>query len=73
MAIIVLVAVGGIADELVDAIKQRMARLTIGAGTDASSERGPLITAAHRDKVAPMLPEQPVKVPPLWCRSRAPV
>jgi malonate-semialdehyde dehydrogenase (acetylating)/methylmalonate-semialdehyde dehydrogenase len=52
MAVSVLVAVGGIADELVDAIKQRMTGLTIGAGTDAASEMGPLITAAHRDKVA---------------------
>ncbi len=52
MAVSVLVAVGGIADELVNAIKQRMAGLTIGAGTDAASEMGPLITAAHRDKVA---------------------
>jgi malonate-semialdehyde dehydrogenase (acetylating)/methylmalonate-semialdehyde dehydrogenase len=52
MAVSVLVAVGGIADELVDAIKQRMAGLTIGAGTDAASEMGPLITAAHRDRVA---------------------
>ena len=52
MAISVAVAVGDVADPLVDAIKVRMEKLTIGAGTEASSEMGPLITEAHRDKVA---------------------
>lgn len=52
MAISVAVAVGDVADPLVDAIKVRMEKLTIGAGTDTSSEMGPLITQAHRDKVA---------------------
>ncbi|MGI9601839.1 MAG: CoA-acylating methylmalonate-semialdehyde dehydrogenase, partial [Acidimicrobiales bacterium] len=52
MAISVAVAVGDVADRLVDAIKVRMEKLTIGDGTDAASEMGPLITAAHRDKVA---------------------
>ena len=52
MAVSVLVAVGNIADDLVDAIKERMATLRIGPGTDPRSQMGPLITAAHRDKVA---------------------
>ena len=52
MAISVVVAVGDVADPLVDAIKVRMEKLTIGDGTDASSEMGPLISEAHRDKVA---------------------
>jgi malonate-semialdehyde dehydrogenase (acetylating)/methylmalonate-semialdehyde dehydrogenase len=52
MAVSVLVAVGDTADELVAAIKSRMGRLTIGDGTDAASEMGPLITREHRDKVA---------------------
>ncbi len=52
MAVSVLVAVGTIADELVDAISTRMATLKIGPGTDPASQMGPLITAEHRDKVA---------------------
>jgi malonate-semialdehyde dehydrogenase (acetylating) / methylmalonate-semialdehyde dehydrogenase len=52
MAISVAVAVGEIADPLVDAIRERMEKLTIGPGTDPSSEMGPLVTAEHRDRVA---------------------
>ena len=52
MAISVAVAVGDVADPLVDAIKVRMEKLTIGPGTDPTSEMGPLITEAHREKVA---------------------
>ena len=52
MAVSVVVAVGEVADPLVDAIEVRMEKLTIGAGTDPASEMGPLITEAHRDKVA---------------------
>lgn len=52
MAISVVVAVGESADPLVDAIKIRMEKLSIGDGTDPGSEMGPLITAAQRDKVA---------------------
>jgi malonate-semialdehyde dehydrogenase (acetylating)/methylmalonate-semialdehyde dehydrogenase len=52
MAVSVLVAVGSIADDLVAAIKSRMAALAIGPGTDPASEMGPLITAEHRDRVA---------------------
>jgi malonate-semialdehyde dehydrogenase (acetylating)/methylmalonate-semialdehyde dehydrogenase len=53
MAVSVLVAVGDeVADALVEKVASRMATLTIGDGTDASSEMGPLITREHRDKVA---------------------
>jgi malonate-semialdehyde dehydrogenase (acetylating) / methylmalonate-semialdehyde dehydrogenase len=52
MAISVVVAVGEVADPLVDAIKVRMEKLSIGDGTDTGSEMGPLITAAHCEKVA---------------------
>ncbi|MFJ6158135.1 CoA-acylating methylmalonate-semialdehyde dehydrogenase [Pseudarthrobacter sp. NPDC092184] len=52
MAVSVLVAVGSIADDLVAAIKSRMATLKIGSGTDPASQMGPLITAEHREKVA---------------------
>ncbi|GAA2439960.1 CoA-acylating methylmalonate-semialdehyde dehydrogenase [Streptomyces macrosporus] len=52
MAISVVVAVGGIGDELVKRIAERAAKLRIGPGNDPASEMGPLITAEHRDKVA---------------------
>jgi malonate-semialdehyde dehydrogenase (acetylating)/methylmalonate-semialdehyde dehydrogenase len=52
MAVSVLVAVGDVADALIEKVASRMAALKIGDGTDASSEMGPLITREHRDKVA---------------------
>lgn len=52
MAASVLVAVGGCGDELVDRIRTRVARLTVGPGTDPDSEMGPLVTSEHRDRVA---------------------
>jgi len=52
MAISVVVAIGDIADPLVDAIKLRMEKLVIGPGDDSNSEMGPLITKEHRDRVA---------------------
>ncbi len=53
MAISVLVPVGeAVADALLPKIAERMAKLKIGDGTDPTTEMGPLITAAHRDKVA---------------------
>ncbi len=52
MAISVCVAVGGVGDQLVDAIKSRMPAIKVGNGMDASSEMGPLVTREHRDKVA---------------------
>ena len=52
MAISVAVAVGDVADPLVAAIRERMAKIKVGPGTDDSNEMGPLITREHRDKVA---------------------
>ena len=52
MALSVAVAVGDVADPLVDAIAARLPKLTIGDGTHPDSDMGPLITAAHRDRVA---------------------
>ncbi|MFO7592270.1 MAG: CoA-acylating methylmalonate-semialdehyde dehydrogenase [Acidimicrobiia bacterium] len=52
MAISVVVAVGEVADPLVDAIRARTEDLKIGPGTDPASEMGPLVTAVHRDRVA---------------------
>jgi malonate-semialdehyde dehydrogenase (acetylating)/methylmalonate-semialdehyde dehydrogenase len=52
MAISVVVAVGDVADPLVDAIKARLPKLKVGPGNEPDSEMGPLITREHRDKVA---------------------
>lgn len=51
MAISVVVAVDVIADELIAKIAERMATLTTGDGR-TGCDMGPLITAAHRDKVS---------------------
>ena len=56
MAVSVVVAVGDVADDLVDAIVERATQVRIGPGTDAASEMGPLVTREHRDKVASYLP-----------------
>ena len=52
MAVSVIVAVGEVADPLVEAVAERMAALRIGPGNDPTSQMGPLITAEHRAKVA---------------------
>jgi malonate-semialdehyde dehydrogenase (acetylating) / methylmalonate-semialdehyde dehydrogenase len=51
MAISALVAVGGIADDLVAKIAERTKTLKTGDGTK-DADMGPLVTKAHRDKVA---------------------
>ncbi len=51
MAISAAVAVGPIADDLVAKIAERTTPLKIGDGTK-DSDMGPLVTKAHRDKVA---------------------
>ncbi|MFZ1489034.1 MAG: CoA-acylating methylmalonate-semialdehyde dehydrogenase [Ilumatobacteraceae bacterium] len=52
MAISVVLAMDSIADELVAKIAERIPSITVGPGSDESSEMGPLITGEHRDKVA---------------------
>ena len=55
MAISVVVAVGGVGDRLVDAIAERIPGVRVGPGDDPSSEMGPLVTGAHRDRVVSYL------------------
>jgi malonate-semialdehyde dehydrogenase (acetylating)/methylmalonate-semialdehyde dehydrogenase len=55
MAISALVAVDPVGDELVAKIKERVAKLAVGPGSDERSEMGPLVTGPHRDKVASYL------------------
>jgi malonate-semialdehyde dehydrogenase (acetylating) / methylmalonate-semialdehyde dehydrogenase len=53
MAISVAVAVGdSIADCLVAKLKERLARLRVGASEEPGAEMGPLVTSAHRARVA---------------------
>src|SRR6266545_968778 len=52
MAISVVVAVGDVAEPLVQAILDRLPNVRIGDGMDPDSEMGPLVTREHRDKVA---------------------
>jgi len=55
MAIATVVAVGDVADPLVEAIGRRLPKIKVGPGTDPSAEMGPLVTKVHRDKVASYL------------------
>ena len=59
MAISVVVAVGDVAEPLVDAIKERLPKIKVGPGSDPDAEMGPLITREHRDKVASFLDSGP--------------
>ncbi len=59
MAVSVVVAVGDVADPLVDAVAARLRTLTVGPGTDPESQMGPLITAEHRDRVAAYVADAP--------------
>jgi malonate-semialdehyde dehydrogenase (acetylating)/methylmalonate-semialdehyde dehydrogenase len=52
MAISQVVAVGPVADDLVEAISRRIPAVKVGDGADPASEMGPLITREHRDRVA---------------------
>ncbi|ODU07069.1 MAG: methylmalonate-semialdehyde dehydrogenase (acylating) [Pseudonocardia sp. SCN 72-86] len=55
MAISVAVAVGGAAEELVAAVGERARNTRVGAGRDAASEMGPVITAAARDRIVDLI------------------
>ncbi|MCQ8239291.1 CoA-acylating methylmalonate-semialdehyde dehydrogenase [Rhizosaccharibacter radicis] len=52
MAISIAVAVGDVADRLVDTLAPRVRALRIGAGTEPDVEMGPLVTKAHLEKVS---------------------
>ena len=51
MAVSVAVAVGAIADPLIERITQRIDRLTVGDGFDSTSEMGPLVSTRHLERV----------------------
>jgi len=52
MAISALIAVGSVADELVEAISTRIPDIKVGAGDEPDAEMGPLITGEHCARVA---------------------
>ena len=52
MAISVVVAVGEVADPLIEAIAKRVEAVRVGPGTDPACEMGPLVTDRHRERVA---------------------
>ncbi|NMZ99035.1 CoA-acylating methylmalonate-semialdehyde dehydrogenase [Pseudomonas lundensis] len=51
MAISIAVAVGDVADQLIEKLLPRIDRLKVGNGAQPDSEMGPLVTAEHRAKV----------------------
>ena len=61
MAVATIVAVGDVADPLVEAIQARLPGITVGPGSDPASEMGPLVTKQHRDKVASYLDSGPAQ------------
>ncbi len=52
MAVAVVVAVGAVADPLVEAIAKRINQIVVGPASDERTEMGPLISKDHRDRVA---------------------
>ena len=77
MAVSVAVAVGGVADRLVEKLEPRVRALKIGPGTDPEAEMGPLVTGEHRDKVSGYVGIGRARRVPSWwstaagCRCRA--
>jgi malonate-semialdehyde dehydrogenase (acetylating) / methylmalonate-semialdehyde dehydrogenase len=61
MAISQVVAVGSVAQPLVDAIRARIPNVKVGDGLDPASEMGPLVTREHRDRVASYVEKAPAE------------
>jgi malonate-semialdehyde dehydrogenase (acetylating)/methylmalonate-semialdehyde dehydrogenase len=59
MAVSQVVAVGDVAQPLINAIKERIPKVKVGDGLDPSSEMGPLVTREHRDRVASYVENAP--------------
>jgi malonate-semialdehyde dehydrogenase (acetylating)/methylmalonate-semialdehyde dehydrogenase len=51
MAVSVAVAVGDVAGPLIERIRARVAKLVVGPGDEAGSDMGPLVSAAHLERV----------------------
>jgi malonate-semialdehyde dehydrogenase (acetylating)/methylmalonate-semialdehyde dehydrogenase len=61
MAVSQVVAVGDVAQPLIQAIKERIPKVKVGDGLDPSSEMGPLVTREHRDRVASYVENAPAE------------
>jgi malonate-semialdehyde dehydrogenase (acetylating) / methylmalonate-semialdehyde dehydrogenase len=59
MAVSMVVTVGGVADELVSKIKNRIPKVKVAGGTEPDAEMGPLVTREHRDRVASYVESAP--------------
>jgi malonate-semialdehyde dehydrogenase (acetylating)/methylmalonate-semialdehyde dehydrogenase len=55
MAISTVVAVGDAADALLPLLKARAAEITVGCGDAEDIEMGPVISAAHRDRIVSLI------------------
>jgi malonate-semialdehyde dehydrogenase (acetylating) / methylmalonate-semialdehyde dehydrogenase len=55
MAISAAVAVGGAADDLVEAVARKAAAIKVGPGRDAASEMGPVITSDAKERIARLI------------------
>jgi len=51
MAISAVVAVGPVADALIDRVREKTLEIKVGAGDEPGVEMGPVVTAASRDRV----------------------
>lgn len=51
MAVSVAVTVGDIHDKVVDAVKGKAAKIKVGDGLDPSSEMGPVVTSAAKERI----------------------
>jgi len=61
MAVSMVVAVGDVAEPLLDAIRERIPKVRVGDGMDPDSEMGPLVTKEHRDRVASYVGNAPAE------------
>jgi malonate-semialdehyde dehydrogenase (acetylating)/methylmalonate-semialdehyde dehydrogenase len=55
MAISTVVAVGAAGDTLVEKLREKAARLHVGPGDQQSIDMGPVITAAHRERIQKLI------------------
>ena len=61
MALPVIVAVGGVEEKLVPAIKARAEKIVVGPGTDPASEMGPVITRSSQERITTWIDEAEAK------------
>ncbi len=72
MAISVAVAVGeSTADRLVETLAKRVSSLRIDHSQNGDADMGPLITAAHRERVSGYIEAGVAKAPAWWSTDAA--